>query len=226
MGGAGAVEQLAGRDRCAGRRVASSRCSVETNSSLKRAASSKARSSTWFSGCERYMPGCMPAVFGQIVEHAPGFGDDGVGLRHRIFPAPAARCLPVPRPALSAGAAGTSPGFRRFSATPWDCCKASCAFCVSLSNRNMSIPPMTNAGRRSNCLPFIDYSRCRRPHRRLAPCLLDAVTGVRCLRLTSILIWRGLAASFLGSVTVSTPFLYVGGDLLGIEGVGHREAAR
>ena len=41
----------------------------------------------------------------------------------------------------------------------------------------------------------------------------------------SILIWRGLAASFFGSVTVSTPFLKLGGDILGVDRVRDREAA-
>ena len=84
VGGAGALQQLAAGSRFWAA-MASSRCSVETNSSLKRLASSKARSSTSFRGCEAYRPGCGGMLtLGIFLQLALAFGDDGVGL-HAAF---------------------------------------------------------------------------------------------------------------------------------------------
>ena len=72
------------RGRCAASAMHSSRCSVETNSSLKRVASSKACSRTWFSGGERYMPGCMPAVLGRLCSRRLASATMASGL-HAAF---------------------------------------------------------------------------------------------------------------------------------------------
>jgi hypothetical protein len=91
-----------------------------------------------------------------------------------------------------------------FSARTWHCCKASWAFWVNLSSRNIWIPQKNGAGRPSRSIA------CPQP--------LDAATAttyyidatfVGSMRYTavSILICRGLAVSFLVRVTVSTPFL-------------------
>ena len=226
VGGAGAVQKLAG-GVLRSLAMESSRCSVETNSSLKRTASSKACSSTGIERRGEIHAGLHVAGFGQGGEQARPRRLWRRGAR-RISPARAGRCPPSLRRGRSADAAGTLPGCRSFRPGSWHCCKASCAFWVNLSMRNIWSPRKHGAGEPTGFKPAPQTLGWR--HRRAACLYRCDAMKVRCVTqmrqtVASTLICRGLAVSFLGSVTVRTPFLKAGIDLVGIERVGHGETA-
>src|ERR1017187_5598301 len=209
----------AGSLRCSA--MASSRCSVETNSSLKRPASSNARSSTSLRGCARYIPGCMAAAFGrlpssrgasarpagmragmharglrQVAEQTPRLAQDRVRVRRALF---------------QHGPDDAFPFFRQGDEQVQ-------------REHHLAFALLRNGLRLLQCLlrllsesvqtehaypPYNKWGRLGAEVRLPAPDLawVGRARPLRAYALTSTLIWRGLAASVLGSVTVSTPFL-------------------
>src|ERR1017187_2242473 len=119
-----------------------SRCSVETNSSLKRMASSKACSRISLSGGAGDMPGCMLPVLGRVGRRrlasatmasgwTPHFSSTGRTMPSRSSASEMSRC------------SGYMTWLPFFSASTWHCCKASWAFLVNLSMRNIRVSQET-----------------------------------------------------------------------------------
>src|ERR1039457_6447949 len=189
--------------------IASSMCSVETNSSLKRVASSKAFSSVWFMGGERYSPGCIPAALGRLpnIRSASATIASGCTLHFSS----SGRTMPSRSPASAISrCSGKSTWPSCFSAIAWACCKASCAFCVSLSNRNIS-PPGIQMGPGS---PRPGTKEDRPGGLSYSILLLDFDLDLP--RLGSFL---------LGKRHAEHAILEVRRDVLRVEGIGHGKAA-
>src|ERR1017187_6667479 len=195
--------------------IASSMCSVETNSSLNRVASSKAFSSVWFMGGERYKPGCcMPAILGRLPSSRSASATMASGCTLHF--SSSGRTMPSRSPASAISrCSGNSTWPSCFSAIAWACCKASCAFCVSLSNRNIRPPEIQmGPGRRRPCTKATTGQEA---------CPTRVPTLI--LRLDFDLDLPRLGGFLLGQRHGEHAILEVRRDVLRIEGIGHREAA-
>src|ERR1019366_8402 len=211
----------AGSPRCSA--MASSRCSVETNSSLKRVASSNARSSVWFMGGERYSPGCMPAVLGRTPNRCSASATIASGCTLHF--SSSGRAIP---PCSSASAIsrcnGNSTWASCFSAIAWACCKSSCAFCVSLSKRNIS-PPEIQMGPGS---PRPCRTRTRsesQDGQEACPASRSKRVPTSILRLDFDFDLPRLGSFLLGKRHAEHAILELGRDVFRVESIGHREAA-
>ena len=83
------------------------------------------------------MPGCMPLVLGRVPSMAASLRDDGVGMDAALFEHRADDALLLLGQGDAAGASGNITWLSVFSAMLWACCRASWAFWVSLSKRNI-----------------------------------------------------------------------------------------
>src|SRR5689334_21795528 len=101
-----------------------------------------------------------------------------------------------------------------FSATAWHCCKASCAFCVSLSKRNML--PFKQRGRLppTACLPSFPTGETTRPS-----------FNFRCLRLSFDLHLAWFSGFLLGKGHCQHAVVKLGADFVGVEHIRYGEAA-
>src|SRR5664280_151462 len=188
----------------------SSRCSVETNSSLKRMASSKACSRISLSGGARYMPGCMLPVLGRVGSRRLASATMPSGCTPHFSSTP--RTMPS---FSSAKAISRCSGYMIwlpfFSASTWHCCKASWAFWVNLSMRNIEVPQETTGQAGGN-------RRCACPYR-------CDVRGFNTLHRGLDLDLPRFGGLLLGERDGEHAILVGGIDLIGIERVGHGETA-